>query len=168
MHRGAWWAAVHGVAQNETQLKRLACMHELEKEMATHSSILPWRILGTEEPGGLPSMGSHRVRHDCSDLAATAAADTQFVVLLCMCVCMCLLSHSVLSDFCDPWTVALQVPLFMKFSRQESWNPLLFPPLGIFLTQGLNWCLLSLLHWQADSLPLHHLGSLTCSPGKVV
>ena len=50
--RGAWWAAVHGVA------------HALEKDMATHSSILAWRIPGTEEPGGLPSMGSHRVGHD--------------------------------------------------------------------------------------------------------
>ena len=46
--------------------------HALEKEMATHSSILAWRIPGTGEPGGLPSMGLHRVRHDCSDLAATA------------------------------------------------------------------------------------------------
>ena len=78
----------------------------LEKEMATHSSILPWRILGTEEPGGLLSMGSQRVRHDCSDLAS-AAAGTQFVILLCVCVCV--VAHSVLSDFCDPWTVALQV-----------------------------------------------------------
>ena len=43
--------------------------------MATHSSVLAWRILGTGEPGGLPSMGSHRVGHDCSDLAAAAAAD---------------------------------------------------------------------------------------------
>ena len=47
--------------------------HALEKEMATHSSILAWRILGTGEPGGLPSMGSHRVRHDRNDLAAIAA-----------------------------------------------------------------------------------------------
>ena len=49
-------------------------MHALEKEMATHSSVLAWRIPGTEEPGGLLSMGSHRVRHDRSDLAAAAAA----------------------------------------------------------------------------------------------
>ena len=48
----------------------LACMHALEKEMATHSSILAWRIPGTGKPGGLPSTGSHRVRHDWSDLAA--------------------------------------------------------------------------------------------------
>ena len=52
----------------------LACMHALEKEMATHSSILAWRIPGTEEPGGLPSMGLHRVGHDWSNLAAAAAS----------------------------------------------------------------------------------------------
>ena len=45
-------------------------MEKVEKEMATHSSVLAWKILGTVEPGGLPSMGSHRVGHDCSDLAA--------------------------------------------------------------------------------------------------
>ena len=60
---GAWWAAVHGVAQSQTHCD-LACMHELEKEMATHSSILAWRIPVTEEPGGLPSMGLHRVGQD--------------------------------------------------------------------------------------------------------
>ena len=48
------------------------CFYALEKEMATHSSVLAWRIPGTEEPGGLPSVGSHRVRHDGSDLAAVA------------------------------------------------------------------------------------------------
>jgi len=55
--RGAWWAAVHRIAQSQTGPKRLS-MHALEKEMATHSSILAWRIPGKEEPGGLPSMGS--------------------------------------------------------------------------------------------------------------
>ena len=58
MDRGAWWAAIHGVAQSQTRLKRLI-MHALEKEMATHSSVLAWRIPGTGEPGGLSSMGSH-------------------------------------------------------------------------------------------------------------
>ena len=52
-------------------------MHALEKEMATHSNILAWRIPGMEEPGGLPSVGSHRVGHDCSDSAAAAAWDLQ-------------------------------------------------------------------------------------------
>ena len=63
----AWWAAVHGVAKGRTRLSDFTFtfhFHALEKEMATHSSILAWRILGTGEPGGLPSMGSHRVGHD--------------------------------------------------------------------------------------------------------
>ena len=62
MDREAWRAAVHGVAKSQTRLKRLS-MHALEKEMATHSSILAWRIPGTKEPGWLPSMGLHRVGH---------------------------------------------------------------------------------------------------------
>ena len=73
---GAWWAAVHGVAKSQTRLSDFTStfhFHALEKEMATHSRVLAWRIPGTGEPGGLPSMGSHRVRHDCSDLAAAAA-----------------------------------------------------------------------------------------------
>ena len=64
---GAWWAAVHGVAKNRTQLSEFTFtfhFHALEKEMATHSSVLAWRIQGTAEPGGLPSVGSHRVGHD--------------------------------------------------------------------------------------------------------
>ena len=67
MDRGAWWAAVHGVAKSQTQLSdfTFTChFHALEKEMATHSSVLAWRIQETEEPGGLPSMGSQRVGHD--------------------------------------------------------------------------------------------------------
>ena len=73
MDGGAWWAAVHGVAGSRTQLSDFTFtfhFHALEKEMATHSSVLAWRIPGTGEPGGLPSMGSHRVGHDWSDLAA--------------------------------------------------------------------------------------------------
>ena len=94
--RGAWWAAIYGVAcmrwRRKWQLtpvllpgepkgwrSLVGChlwgrMHALEKEMATHSSILAWRIPGMEEPGRLPSMGSHRVGHDWSNLAAAAAA----------------------------------------------------------------------------------------------
>ena len=73
---GAWWAAVYGVAQSWTRLINFTLtfhFHALEKEMATHSSVLAWRIPGTREPGGLPSMGSHRVGHDWSDLTAAAA-----------------------------------------------------------------------------------------------
>ena len=77
MDRGAWKPAVHGVAKGQTRLSDFTFtfhFHELEKEMATHSSVLAWRIPGTREPGGLPSMGSHRVRHDSSDLAANILA----------------------------------------------------------------------------------------------
>ena len=77
MDVGAWWAAVHGVAKSQTQLQDFTFtfhFHALEKEMATHSSVLAWRIPGMGEPGGLPSLGSHRVGHDWSDLAAAAAA----------------------------------------------------------------------------------------------
>ena len=76
MDGGAWWAAVHGVAKSQTWLSNFAFtfpFHALEKEMATHSSVLAWRIPGTGEPGGLPSMGLHRVGHDWSDSAAAAA-----------------------------------------------------------------------------------------------
>ena len=76
MDGGAWWAAAHGVAKSRTRLSDFPFtfhFHALEKEMATHSSVLAWRILGTGEPGGLPSMGSHGVGHDWSNLAAAAA-----------------------------------------------------------------------------------------------
>ena len=65
--RGARWAAVHGVTKSRTRLSVFTFtfhFHALEKEMATHSSVLAWRIPGTGEPGGLPSVGSHRVGHD--------------------------------------------------------------------------------------------------------
>ena len=68
----AWWAAVHGVSKGRTWLSDFTFtfhFHTLEKEMATQSSVLAWRIPGTGEPGGLPSMESHRVGHDWSDLA---------------------------------------------------------------------------------------------------
>ena len=67
MDREAWRAVVHGVAKSQTRLSDFTFTfhsHALEKEMATRSSVLAWRIPGTGEPGGLPSMGSHRVGHD--------------------------------------------------------------------------------------------------------
>ena len=67
MDREAWRAAVHGVSKSRTGLSDFTFtfqFHTLEKEMAAHSSVLAWRIPGTGEPDGLPSMGSHRVRHD--------------------------------------------------------------------------------------------------------
>ena len=76
MDGGAWWAAVHGVTKSRTRLSdftftfSLSC---LEKEMATHSSVLAWRIPGAGEPGGLTSIGSHRIGRHWSDLAAAVA-----------------------------------------------------------------------------------------------
>ena len=67
MDRGAWKGTVHGLAKSQTRLSDFTFpfhFQALEKEMATHSSALAWRIPGTGEPGGLPSMGSHRVGHD--------------------------------------------------------------------------------------------------------
>ena len=67
MDGGAWWAAVHGVARSRTQLSNFTFtfyFHGLEKEMATRSSVLAWRIPGTGETDGLPSLGSYRVGHD--------------------------------------------------------------------------------------------------------
>ena len=66
MGGGAWWAAVHGVVKNHAGLSNFTFtfhFHALEKEMATHSSVLAWRIPWTGEPGGLQSMGLHRVEH---------------------------------------------------------------------------------------------------------
>ena len=94
MDGGAWWAAVHGVAKSRTRLSDFTFTFRflaLEKEMATHSSTLAWRIPGTGEPGGLLSVGSHRVGHDWNDLAA--AVVRAFSICLCgdwiLCCCSC-------------------------------------------------------------------------------
>ena len=78
MDRRAWWATVHGVAKSGKRLNAFTFtfhFHALEKEMATHSIVLAWRIPGMGEPGGLLSMGSHRVGHDWGDLAVAVAMD---------------------------------------------------------------------------------------------
>ena len=95
----------------ETWVWSLGQEDSLEKEMATHSSTLAWKILWTEEPGRLQSMGSQRVGHD----SATSLSEW-----------MKLLSHVRL--FATPWTVAHQAPPSMGFSRQEYWSGLPFPP----------------------------------------
>ena len=86
MDGGAWKAAVHRVAKSQTGLSDFTLtfhFHALEKEMATHSSVLAWRIPGTGEPGGLPSVGSQRVGHDWSDLAAIFSSKVHLFPLLC-------------------------------------------------------------------------------------
>ena len=88
MDGGPWWAIVHEVSKSQTGLSDFTFtfhFHALEKEMATHSSVLAWRIPGTGEPGGLPSMGLHRVGHGWSDLAAAAAVFHGMDILLIGC-----------------------------------------------------------------------------------
>ena len=88
MDGGAWWSTVHGVKKSQTRLSDFTFIfhfHALEKEMATHSSVLAWRISRTAEPGGLPSMGLHGVRHDRCDLAAAAdkpSTNKEIIVLV--------------------------------------------------------------------------------------
>ena len=88
MDGGARWAAVHGIAKTQTRLSDFTFtfhFHALEKEMATHSSVLPWRIPGMGQPSGLPSMGLHRVGHDWSDLAVAAVYDYEKYVKVEIC-----------------------------------------------------------------------------------
>ena len=90
---------VHGVAKSQTRLSDFTFtfhFHALEKEKATHYSVLAWRIPGSGEPGGLPSMGSHRVRYDWSDLAAAAYIYTHLLVVLFLCWTMNSMSYWVI------------------------------------------------------------------------
>ena len=108
MDGGAWWVAVHGVARvGHDWVTSLSLFtfhfHALEKEMATHSSVLAWRIPGTGKPGGLPSLGSHRVGHDWSDLTA---ADKGMA------------NHFSILAWRTPWTVWKG-----KIQDTERWTP---------------------------------------------
>ena len=109
MEGGAWWATVHGVAKSRTRLSDFTFtfhFHALEKEMATHSSVLAWRIPWTEKPGRLQSTGSHRVGHDWSNLAAAAAGHKSRVfafylwIILCKLFCDFIITYSfILSEY---------------------------------------------------------------------
>ena len=130
MDRGAWWAAAQGVAKSRTRLSNFTFtfhFHALEKAMAPHSSVLAWRIPGTGEPGGLPSLGSHRVGHACSDAAAAAP---------CAVISLNYAQWSLL--FVNPWTIAHQAPLSMGFSRQVPWSGVPFPSPGDLPDPGME------------------------------
>ena len=94
MDGGAWKAAVHGVAEGRTWLSDFTFtfhFHALEEAMATHSSVLAWKIPGTREPGGLQSMGSQRVGYDWSDLAA--ATISVYLHIICTLIFELIVSH---------------------------------------------------------------------------
>ena len=141
MDRGAWWAAVHGVAKSWTQLSDFTFtfhFHVLEKEMATHSSVLAWRIPGTREPGGLPSMGSHRVGHAWSNLAAAAAISLREEFQIIYIFGSDSVSRSVVSDSLWPHGLQATRLLCPWDSGQEYWSGYHSLLQGIFPTQGLN------------------------------
>ena len=141
MDGGTWEASVHGVAKSRTQLSNFTFtfhFHALEKEMATHSSVLAWRIPGTGKPCGLPSMGSHRVGHDWSDLAVADSIQThvhfgnhkKLMKVKVSITQLCL----TLRDFMD-----CSLPdSSMRFSRQESLSGLPCPPPGHLPDPGIE------------------------------
>ena len=131
MDGGAWKAAVHGVAKSQTRLSDFTFtfhFHALEKEMATHSRVLAWRIPGMAEPGGLPSLGSHRVGHDWSDSPGKNTGVGCHFLLQCMKVKVKSLSRVWL--LATSWTTAYQAPPSMGFSRQEYWSGVPLPSPG--------------------------------------
>ena len=93
MDGGAWWAAVHGVTESQTRLSDFTFtfhFHALEKEMATYSSVLAWKIPGTVEPDGLLSVGSYRVGHDWSYLAVSSCGEQGLLFsVVCVWACRC-------------------------------------------------------------------------------
>ena len=119
MDRGAWKAAVHGVAKSRTRLSAFTFtfhFHALEKEMATHSSVLAWRIPGMGEPGGLPSMGLHRVGHDWGYLAAAASYKWKQMVPILLCSLVSLNAVPVIFIYTLAWVSSL----FSSLTEQHS------------------------------------------------
>ena len=108
MDGGAWWAAVHGFTKGRTRLSNFLFtfhnflftfhFHALEKEMATHFSVLAWRIPGMGEPGRLPSLGSHRVRHDRNDLAAAVTNGIEYLFICSLAICISSLKKHLLNS----------------------------------------------------------------------
>ena len=120
MDGGAWWAAGHGVAKSRTWLGSFTFtfhFHPLKKEMAAHSSVFAWRIPGTGVPGGLPSVGSHRVRHDWSVLAAAV----QIILIHQRTRCF-----DKIKKFCTEWPGHLCIH-FSKYSPRTSCSFLTIP-----------------------------------------
>ena len=154
-------------AVQETQVWSLGWEDPLEKEMATHSSILAWKISWTEESGGLQSMGSQRVGHDWATnphlrgragIPTPRLTDNKAAALSTMLSFFMLVSSlSRLWLFVTPWTAAHQAPLSLRFSRQGYWSGLPFPSPGDLPNPGIEPGSPAL---QANSLPTELQGKL--------
>ena len=164
MDGGTRWAAVHGVAKSQTRLSDFTFtfhFHALEKETATHSSVLAWRIPGMGDPGGPPSMGSHRVRHNWSDLAVcvfgrggSVFLEINYPSAKCILLLLLLFSHSNKSDSLRThglYPTRLLCPWDSPGKNTGVGCHLLFQ--GIFPTQGLNLSLLWLQHCRKILYP---------------
>ena len=123
----------------ETRVRFLDWEDPLEEEMATHSSILAWRIPWTEQPHGLRSIGLQRVRHDWRDLAHTTSMLNiiYWIPTNCQAFGGGLVANSC-PTLATPWTVACQAPLSIAFSRQEHWSGLPFPSPGDLPNPGIK------------------------------
>ena len=146
MDGGAWKAAAHGVAKSRTRLSDFTFTFHfpaLEKEMATHSSVLAWRIPGTGEPGGLPSMGSHRVRNDWRDFAAAAAADLPLLTEL---IYLCQLSLS--KPFQSYLLSTFGVCQVVTDWRHDCWFSLIFIPMTLDSSGDILLPSCYLLNWK--------------------
>ena len=147
MDRGAWWAVVHGVAKSRTQLSDFTFtfhFQALKKEIATHSSVLAWRIPGMGEPGGLPSVGSQRVRHNWSDLAAAAAAASTVYAITLQHFQHCLiLSLSMTISIC----VCRYIHM-VGFLQNSSESSFMFVLVSFWWCHsGLSVCIISISSW---------------------
>ena len=172
MDGGAWWAAVHGVSKSWTWLSDFTFtfhFHPLEKEMATHSSILAWRIPGTGKSGRLPSMGSHRVGHDRSDLAAATTAGSHFMgfcwvhtISVLYCAHLCMKSSLDISNFLEEISAAAATAAKLFQSCPTLCYPIDssppgFPVPGILQARILEWVAISFSNawkWKVKVKPL--------------
>ena len=165
MDGGSWQAAVQGVAKSRTWLNNFTFtfhFHALEKKMATHSSVVAWRIPAMGEPGGLPSMGSHRVGHDWSDLAASPSHSIVFLYFFAL-----ITEEGFLISPCYSLELCIQFglsfPFFLAcFSSFLSYlKSLIRPPLCLlaflFLWDGFGH------HLLYNVMNLHHCSSGTLS-----
>ena len=140
MDGGAWKAAVHGVAEGRTRLSDFTFtfqFYALEKEMATHSSVFVWRIPGTGEPGGLPSMGSHRVGHDWSDLAIATVIDPEALELT---MCLSFQLFNLLID----WRLPV---VGFSTSKKGLSSALQLPSPTKIICETSSWWHLTILRW---------------------